>query len=168
MLIWGLFKASSNCIFFQLFTVEKCLHHIFPMIFSKEIYCISNTFNSLTQPALEESFYIQRNLRASFVCFVGPPEHNGKWKQRSVLSLPWLLFFKTTILYWSVLNDKHKCVGKTQSLLTFSNYFYMALAVLYKKNIVQLFFFSFFFSFSFFLNTPTSSSRKAALHNHRF
>lgn len=50
----------------------------------------------------------------------------GKWKQRSVLSLPWLLFFKTTISYRSVLNDKHKCVGKTQLLLTFSNYFYMA------------------------------------------
>lgn len=43
------------------------------------------------------SFSLERELEASFVCVLGPLEDKGKWKQRSVLSLPWLLFFKTTI-----------------------------------------------------------------------
>lgn len=84
-----------------------------------------------------------------FVCFTGPLEHIGKWKQRSVLSLPWLFFHKTTISYWSVLNDKHKCLGKTQFLLTFSNYFYMAAEILWvgkiNTSLVLILLFSFFF-----------------------
>lgn len=84
-----------------------------------------------------------------FVCFTGPLEHIGKWKQRSVLSLPWLFFHKTTISYWSVLNDKHKCLGKTQFLLTFSNYFYMAAEILWvgkiNTSLILILLFSFFF-----------------------
>ena len=52
-----------------------------------------------------------------------------KMEAKVIVKPPLASVLLTTILYWSAQNDKHKCVGKTQSLLTFHNYFYMVWAI---------------------------------------